>query len=303
VTTLAVLADLHGNLPALEAVLADLAPLGVDQVIVAGDVINWGPFSAQVLACVVERGWAVIRGNNEFYLTDYGTLRAPAMWSDLAGWPMLPWLKAQLAGRWTNAIAAWPDSLCLRFPDAPAVRVVHGSPRSNIEGVYAGLAGAPETAAMLAGVDEAVVIAGHTHLAMDCQVPGRADGGCWRVLNPGTVGAPLEGRPVSTYLLLEGRPAGWTAALREVPMDAAPVLREFERQDFDTLCGVVGHFVMEEFRHSRLELLPFLNWRHAICPHRSLALDLLDDYAHVDPIEYVPEHYRPGWMVSRAARR
>jgi len=41
---------LHGNLPALDAVLADLAQFPVDQVVVAGDVVNWGPFSAQVLA-------------------------------------------------------------------------------------------------------------------------------------------------------------------------------------------------------------------------------------------------------------
>ena len=46
-TQLAILSDIHGNLPALEAVLADLAQFKVDQVVVAGDVINWGPFSAQ----------------------------------------------------------------------------------------------------------------------------------------------------------------------------------------------------------------------------------------------------------------
>jgi predicted phosphodiesterase len=85
-TTLAILSDLHGNLPALEAVLAELAPLGVDQVIVAGDVINWGPFSAQVTARVIERGWAPIRGNNEFYLLDYSTPRAPCR---LAGYSLL----------------------------------------------------------------------------------------------------------------------------------------------------------------------------------------------------------------------
>ena len=81
-TTLAVLSDLHGNLPALEAVLADLAQFQVDQAIVAGDVINWGPFSAQVMERVTAGGWAVIRGNNEFYLLDYDTPRAPAAWSN-----------------------------------------------------------------------------------------------------------------------------------------------------------------------------------------------------------------------------
>jgi Icc-related predicted phosphoesterase len=52
-TRLAILADIHGNLPALEAVLADLAQFPVDHVVVAGDVINWGPHSAEVMAQVL----------------------------------------------------------------------------------------------------------------------------------------------------------------------------------------------------------------------------------------------------------
>ena len=259
-TRLAVLADIHGNLPALEAVLADLAPCAVDQVIVAGDVINWGPFSAQVMARVVAAGWAVVRGNNEFYLVDYETPRAPAAWSNPAAWPLLPWLKQQLVGRWTRVVAGWPDSLSLRFPDAPALRVVHGSPRSNSEPIFPG-APAAEVAAMLAGVEETTVIAAHTHLPLDRRVPGRADGLGWRVLNPGSVGVPLDGEHVSRYLLLDGNAEGWTATRREVPLDPAPVLREFERQDFSAACGVIGHFVIEEFRHARLELPPFLAYR------------------------------------------
>lgn len=76
-TRLATLADIHGNLLALEVVLADLAQSEIDQVIVAGDVINWGPFSAPVMARVAAAGWARIRGNNEDYLLDYATPRAP----------------------------------------------------------------------------------------------------------------------------------------------------------------------------------------------------------------------------------
>ena len=69
-TMLAILADIHGNLPALEAVLEDLAHFKVDHVVVAGAMVNWGPFSAQVMDRVTSEGWAVIRGNNEFYWSD-----------------------------------------------------------------------------------------------------------------------------------------------------------------------------------------------------------------------------------------
>ena len=68
-------------------------------------------------------------------------------------------------------IAAWPDTLSLRFPDAPPIRVVHGSPRVNNEPIFAD---DPEAhlAPMLAGVAESVLIAAHTHLPLDRQVNG-----------------------------------------------------------------------------------------------------------------------------------
>lgn len=300
-TRLAILADLHGNLPALEAVLADLAQFAVDQVIVAGDVVNWGPFSAQVTARVIAEGWPVIRGNNEYYLLDHETPRARPEWADRSQWGMLDWLRAQLAGRWHTAIAAWPDSLSLRYPDAPPIRVVHGSPRGNAESLYPN-APAAELAAHLAGVSEPVVIAAHTHLPMQRRVPGRlaaSDHGVapgeWQLLNPGSVGAPLDGRHRARYLLLDGGADGWRPAFRSVPIDPARVLEEFERQGFAAQCGLVAHFVMAEFRRARIELLPFLHWRRANCPEAPFTPALLEAYASADPRAYVPEPYQEGW--------
>jgi predicted phosphodiesterase len=168
-TRLAVLADIHGNLPALEAVLHDLSQFSVDHVIVAGDVIDRGPFSVQVLERVTREGWAMIRGNAELYLLDYNTPRAPAEWSDPTLFPMLPRLHRRLNDRWLTAIGVWPDTLNLRFPDAPPVRVVHGSPRSVRELIYP-ISTEAEIKNMLADVKETTVITGHTHLAMDRRV-------------------------------------------------------------------------------------------------------------------------------------
>jgi predicted phosphodiesterase len=174
-TRLAILADIHGNLPALEAVLQDLSQFSVDHVIVAGDAIDRGPFSVEVLQRVTREGWAVIRGNAELYLLDYNTPRALADWSDLTLFPLLPRLHRQLNGRWLTTIAAWPDTLNLRFPDAPPICVVHGSPRSPRELIYP-ISTHAEIEDMLADVKETTVITGHTHLAMERQV-GRRDGG------------------------------------------------------------------------------------------------------------------------------
>ena len=287
-TCLAILADIHGNLPALEAVLADLAPFHVDHIVVAGDAVNWGPFSGQVAAQVSAGGWAAIRGNNEYYLLDYGTPRAPAEWGDREQWPLLPWLRRQLRGRAHAQIAAWPDGLSLRFPDAPPVRVVHGTPRSHSEPLLP----APHTtdadvAGMLAEVEEPVVIAGHTHIPLDRTV------GRWRVLNPGSVGVPLDGRHCARYLLLESEPngRGWRAIPRAVPIDPAPVLAEFERRGFIEECGVIGWLVRQEFITARLELHPFIRWHAAVHPGRPLSWELLEEWAEVDRTPYVVGAY------------
>src|SRR5262245_48628342 len=107
--------------------MADMAHFPIDHVIVAGDVINWGPYSPQVLEHVTRAGWAVIRGNNEYYLLDYQTPRAPPAWSDRMQFSVLHWLHAQLGRRWQHIVGAWPDQLSLCYPDAPRALVVHGS--------------------------------------------------------------------------------------------------------------------------------------------------------------------------------
>ncbi|MFN8372996.1 MAG: metallophosphoesterase family protein [Anaerolineae bacterium] len=109
-TRLAVLADIHGNLPALEAVLADIQPFNVDQVVVAGDNINMGPYSVEVMERIM--GYAVMRGNHEYYLLDHQTPRAPAHWHD---YTQPPWLNATIPARWRSVIATLPDALQLRF--------------------------------------------------------------------------------------------------------------------------------------------------------------------------------------------
>ena len=105
-TKLAVLSDIHGNLPALEAVMSDLSNFDVDHVIVAGDVIHFGPFSRQAAELVIEKGWSVIRGNNELFLIDYQTSRAPEEWNDPIQFAPTIWLNRQFDGRLKTIIGS-----------------------------------------------------------------------------------------------------------------------------------------------------------------------------------------------------
>ena len=284
-TRLAILADIHGNLPALEAVIDDFALQDVDHVVVAGDVINCGPFSAQVTERIIREGWAVIRGNNEFSLLDYATPRSRPEWRDRTQFSWRPWLQQQVTGRLHAAIAAWPDTLSLRFLDAPPVRVVHGSLRSASESMFP-ITPDADIAAMLAHVEETTIIAAHTHIALDRVVDQ------WHIVNPGSVGIPLDGDFTASYMILDGSPSGWRATLRRVPFDCGPVFTEFERQRFVEQCGVVGQLIMQEFKTAQLQLLPLLYWRNATCPDHPLDAQLLSAFQRVDAREYLPLAYQ-----------
>jgi predicted phosphodiesterase len=285
VTRLAILSDIHGNLPALEAVLDDMADKRIDRIVVAGDLVNWGPFSAQVVQRATREGWSVIRGNNELYLLDHGTPRAPAAWNDREQYPLLPWLQRQFTPDLRGIIAAWPDTLCLRFPNGPAIRVVHGTQRSPWEGLYPD-ASEDELRASLADTLEDHVIAGHTHIAMDRRIERR------RVINPGPVGVPLDGSFDARYVILKSDGGGWQPTFRRVAYDRQPLFDEFERLDFLSQCGVVGELVLDEFRTARLRLHPFAVWRSACYPNRPVDQAMLDEFRQIDWRPYAPPAYR-----------
>ncbi|MHB8626766.1 MAG: metallophosphoesterase family protein [Aggregatilineales bacterium] len=276
-TRLAVLADIHGNLPALEAVFEDMKQFTIDQVVVAGDVVNLGPFSRQVMERLAAEHCTVMRGNHELYVTSH---------SQKLAWPWPSSLTIeQLGAHWLDVITAWPDTLTLNFRDAPTVRVVHGSPHSPYESILPTMTDT-EIEDMLTGVKESTVIAAHTHLALDRQVGG------WHLLNPGSVGAPIDGILAASYLILDGNQAGWHGFHRRVPFDSERILREFERIEFIARCGVVGQRVVEQYHSARPELYAFLEWRRAICPDAPLTMALLEPYSKVNRFDFMLPAYR-----------
>ena len=283
-TRLAVLADIHGNLPALQAVIDDMAQFAIDQVVVAGDSINWGPFSRQVMEILRQRRWPVIRGNNELYLLDYETERAPAHWSRFT---MPPFLHDQLGDGWANAIAALPDTLQLRFRDAPSIRVFHGIPGDPWTAIVP-QSSAAQVRRWLRNIAESTVICAHSHIALERQV------GAWRIFNPGSVGLPLDGEHSASYMILEGSEQGWQlAAHRRIPIDISSLLAEYERLNFVERCGVTAELVIEEFRSARLQLAAYLNWKQMRHPERGDSFELLQEFRALDDVTpYLPPAYR-----------
>ena len=283
-TRLAVLCDIHGNLPALQAVIRDMAQFDVDHVAVAGDSVCWGPFSRQVMDILIDRSWAVLRGNNEYYLLDYDTARAPKHWSTFT---MPPFFHAQLGCACLNQIACLPDTLTLRFRDAPPIRVFHGIPDNPWVAINP-CSTASQIQTWLCGIVETTIIGGHSHIAMERHV------GRWHIFNPGSVGVPLDGDFSASYMILDGDEKGWKlAAHRRVPFDYAPLYAEFQRQRFAEHCGVTARLVIQEFRSARLQVHPYHQWKQAHYPDQPDSLDLMNAFLQLDGAEaFMPAAYR-----------
>jgi len=269
-TRLAVLSDIHGNLPALQAVLADIKNFNIDQVIVAGDTIHFGPFSNQVAKIVIESEWPVIRGNNEYFLLDFNTSRASITWNNTVQFAPTIWTNQRIDPEVKNKIATWPDTLNLRFGDLPPIQVFHGTPASSWEPIFWTM-NDTEIEKILTNVEADYVICGHTHLVMDRQV------GRWHIFNPGSVGLPLDGISSASYMILEGNKPGWRATVRRIPFNREDVLREFEESGYNKDCGPIGKLIVEIHKIAR-PTFGFLKWLETRKVKEPLTHELLDEY-------------------------
>jgi predicted phosphodiesterase len=223
---LAVLADVHGNLPALEAVLADARQHGADDFIVAGDFVD-RPQPLETLQLLRDLGGWVIRGNREDYLLAYHTGEAPDTWRESERWFGLRWIYRRLDPEALEFIASLPEERVVDIGEAPPIRIVHASPTGPSElplpdhdpaalDLYrkAGLFAVSYTPIALefalAHCREPVLVCGHSHIPWKYEQEGRM------VLNPGSVGAPLNGDPRAQYALLTSHSGYWQAEHRAV---------------------------------------------------------------------------------------
>ena len=235
---IAVLADIHGNLPALEAVLADLPP-NLSAVVVAGDLAGGGPYPLECLRRLQALGAWVIRGNNEDYLTAFDRGQTPPGWRTGQQWAVMRWAYRQLDRDALNFVTALPAQGVLALEGCAPIRVVHGSLRSTREGLYpdrdperlalfrqAGMLAEGESPAplsvALAGVDEPVLICAHVH------IPWRQEEGGCLALNPGAVGGSDDGDARAKYALLTWNGSHWQVEHRAVAYDLDRTRRAFQ---------------------------------------------------------------------------
>lgn len=251
---LAIIADIHGNLDALRAVLADAQAQGAERIVVNGDVVNRGPDSVAALDTLLARDDVSFTLGNHDDLLRLWHARSPdlpAGWFDDPFWGATAWSAEQLdrAGL-LHAPADWPMTHTLKVPGLPPVLIAHGSPLHYREGLSERTR--PERVQELSA-GHGVLIGSHIHRPAQAQVGGVL------VLNTGAVGAPANGDPRAQYLLLTAGAEGWTAEFRAVPYDRAGVLARFGSSGLlDT--GLSAQIFREEILTSRSLYTPYWQW-------------------------------------------
>lgn len=207
---IAALYDIHGNLPALNAVLEELKEIQPDLIIAGGDILP-GPFPGQTLERLLHSGYKLrsLRGNGD---------REVVMAFD--GQPFshqlpeivleqLQWVASQLPADQRDFLASLPEQITLEIAGLGEILFCHATPR-NDEEIFTPLTSQERLATIFSSVKQQIVVCGHTHIQFEQQV------GSVRVVNAGSVGMPYADRPGAYWLLLT--PQGY----------------EFRRTDYDT---------------------------------------------------------------------
>ncbi|CAA9281983.1 MAG: hypothetical protein AVDCRST_MAG77-3923 [uncultured Chloroflexi bacterium] len=254
VRRVAVLSDTHGHLTALRAVLADADASGVTEVVVAGDIVNFGPSSAAVVDLLRECGARLVRGNHEVELVaPYGTPGMPEWLRSSVRYTVARFTMEQLGAERRAFLAALPDRLEL---DA-ATLVTHGSPRHVRDGVTESRTD-EELRAFWNGHHALTAFVGHTHRPVVRVVPPAAEAAegeaVRRFVNVGSAGFNLDGDPRVSYALAtpgpSGNPGDWQVEIRRVAYDVEAGVREFDNGYRDA-CGEYAEVFSRQLRTGR----------------------------------------------------
>jgi len=222
-TRVAVITDIHANLPALQAALARIDELDVDGLYCGGDLVGYGPHPNEVCALMAERAIPTIYGNYDYAiardLEDCGCAYITPHDREL-GQRSVEWTLEHTDQAGKDYMRTLPFDLRFTVGDT-SVHLVHGSPRKVNEYLFEDKPA--RLYERLAAAEEAdVLVFGHTHK------PWVHEYGGVLFVNCGSVGKPKDGDPRAAFVVLEAAPAGGTVRvhIERVEYDAASVASE-----------------------------------------------------------------------------
>ncbi|GMA51346.1 DeoR family transcriptional regulator [Alicyclobacillus contaminans] len=192
---IAALYDIHGNLPALNAVIEELKEVQPDLIVVGGDIVS-GPMPGQTLERLSLLGNQVhfIRGNGDREVVmAFDGKPLPAM--SEKGRQKTHWVAEQLTRSQRDFLSQLPEQITLRVDGLGDVLFCHATPRSDEE-IFTPITSQERLTTIFTGIEQKIVVCGHTHMQFERRV-GRV-----HILNAGSVGMPFADQPGAYWLLL-----------------------------------------------------------------------------------------------------
>jgi predicted phosphodiesterase len=269
----AVLADVHGILPSLENVLADIQEESPDEVVVAGDFLG-GPQSVEALTMLREAGCRLILGNGEANMLKMHWGTAPEVWWTRRQFDLARWIYRSLDDSIFQFLEILPEQLVVCPSGGEPVRIVHSTPGDMYELVFPYTE--PEVLnRALRMIPEKVMVFAHNHLPDVIHRNGKL------AVNPGSVSNNLNGDTRASYAMLTWDGVRWEAELRYMTYDLDQVRSVFEQTGFleanrplsraflesiltgeNTGWGFIAYafYLAEQAGHKNLEAVPDAVW-------------------------------------------
>lgn len=271
---IAVFADVHSNLDALETVLDHIDRWGPDRVLCAGDIINRGPNPLACTERVVNRAmaedWGLIYGNHERYVLKYGKGNLPDRGPEFEIIRHAKWTYDQLAGQTGQAgrdstsrqdstnRPDCPDSLVESLEALPfqwsmtdvagnEFRMVHASMLGDRKGIFPD--DSEESLREKIAPAPKVLVVGHTHRPLIRTVDEAL------VVNVGAVGAPFDRDPRAAYAQLTFEAGAWKAEIIRLDYDRERAIARFHESGYLEDSGDFARLILAEFREAR-SLIP-----------------------------------------------
>ena len=247
-TRIAVLADIHGNLPAFEAAIQHVSQQKADRIILAGDIVNGAPDSKDCWSLALSLGCPILRGNQERYVAHFGTALAPPLWS-MEQFAPVQWTVDQLSEQDRLRMEQLPFDM--RLPEAPDLYFVHATEQDDHQTV---VSHTPEQALneMFPTAQERYILRAHNHI-----------GGVrvWKrgfIVTCGSAGLPLDGHPTAQYLLLDRERNGWKIQHQSVPYPLDAAINRFRDTGYLSAVGPMGKLFFREIVTASHQIVPFL---------------------------------------------
>lgn len=270
---LAILSDVHGNVPALTAVLDDIERWRPDRVIVNGDLVSRGPYSLDCLRLLQRRYPQAhyLSGNHEAYVLRCADEPADPDSPTTDIDRFADWALRQL-GPAVEELRSWGDHLDLTdLEDGASVHITHGSRLGNRDGISARTADDDLPAKL--GTPRDLFVGSHTHKPLLRRFNGTL------VVNTGSVGQPMDDDPRAAYGRFSLQGGRWQAEIARVAYDKAQAERDFVASGFLAEAGPMARLIYRELREAHAHVGPWRNrYLDAVKARQITVAEAVEDY-------------------------